>query len=72
MDELKIKSGLIRSVVGKLVGRLVREKLGIDCFDIFLSDAEIKIDGEKARVHLNTDFELSATDLNRLLTQAGL
>lgn len=71
MDEMRITSGFARRIIGKLIQRTIRQKLGYD-LDIRLNGLYVSLDDDKANMHLNVNASLSKNDLARILKDAGL
>lgn len=71
MDEMKIKSKFMRGVIAKLVGRMVKRKVGYEV-DIQLNEFAVTITDGVGHVHVNVDAELNKDELMRLLGEIGL
>ena len=68
---MNIGSVFMKKLIAKIIGRVIRKKLGCDV-DICLSEVNVAFDGEKAKVHLNADAEMSKDELMKIVKKAGL
>ena len=71
MDEVKIISKFTRGVISKLLGLVVRKKLGYKT-DIQVNEITTTITDGNAHVHLDVDVELAKEELVKLLKNIGL
>lgn len=61
MDEMKIESKLLRSIVSKLIKKELKKKIGYD-IDIQINEVEAAYNGEKLHAHLSVDEDLDNED----------
>ncbi len=71
MDEMKIGSKFMKTLVAKLVKRTVKKKTGYDV-DIQLNEFTASVTDGTARVHLSVDAELNKDELTKILSAIGL
>ena len=71
MDEMRIRTRLMKGILEKLVKMTIKKKLGYN-IDIQLNDLVIVNDGSKARIHLDADAELKRDELSKILDSVGL
>lgn len=71
MDEMKIVSKFTTNVISKLVGMVLRKKLGYDV-GIQLNEIKTTITDGKTHVHLDVDAELDKEELLKILKKIGL
>lgn len=70
MDELKLKSKMLRGVISKLVSTTIQKKCGYNT-NIQLNDLNIVID-DKAHLHLDVDLEMDCQELMKIVKSIGL
>lgn len=68
---MKIATKFMRSMISKIVKKVLRQKTGYD-IDIQLNDASANFTDGKAHVHLDIDAELGGTELMKILKNVGL
>lgn len=68
---MNIGSGFMTALIGRIVRRTIRKKLGCDV-DIFVNEINVSFDGNTAKVHLNADAEMSKDELLKIVKKAGL
>lgn len=61
VDEVKIRTRFLRGIIGKIVEKIVRDKLGKQ-IEFSLKDLDVEI-GEKAEVHLEVSVKMSKEEL---------
>ena len=73
MDELRIglATKFMRSIVAKLISKLVRKKLGYKV-DIQLNNVEVKMEDEKIHLHINIDAGLNKDEFVKIIKAIGL
>ena len=63
-DIMQIKTRFMRSVIAKLIGITIKNKLGYKV-KVQLDDIDIRIDEEIAHVHVNGGFDMKVDDLKK-------
>lgn len=63
-DIMQIKTRFMRSVIAKLIGIAIKNKLGYK-IKVQLDDIDIRIDEEIAHVHVNGGFDMKVDDLKK-------
>lgn len=71
MDEMKIKSPLLRGVVSKLFRKIFKSKTGVDA-DVKLNDLVCLVEDDKAHVHLDIYAEMPKAEFEKLMKKLGL
>lgn len=71
MDEVRIVSKFIRSVISKLLKMTLHKKLGYN-IDIQLNEVNVTVTDGKTHVHLDVDAELDKDELMKILEIIGL
>ena len=71
MDEMRIGTIFMRTLIGKIIRKALKKKIGID-IELELKEVSISFDGGKARVHLNADAEMNKDELTKIIKKAGL
>lgn len=71
MDEVRIVSKFIRSVISKLLKMTLHKKLGYN-IDIQLNEVNVTVTDGKTHVHLDVDVELDKDELMKILEIIGL
>lgn len=73
MDEMKLKlsNGLLKSIVTKLVSKLVCERLGYQV-KVELNEIGITNADGKVRIHLNADANMTNDEFTKLIKTVGL
>jgi hypothetical protein len=71
MDEMKIGSNLMKSVISKLINKVLMKKFGYN-IDIRIEEINASIIDGKAHIRLNADAEMSKDKLVKILKAAGL
>lgn len=56
MDELKIVSDFLKSIVQNVLVRIIRKKIGNYNTDILLNEFNAKINNDKLQIHINADI----------------
>lgn len=65
MDEMKIKSSLMRGMLSKMISNLVFNKLGCK-IGVQLEDIDVKIIDGQAHIHLDTNATMDVRELTKL------
>ena len=63
-DIMQIKTKFMRSVISKLIGIAIKNKLGYKV-KVQLDEIDIRIDNEIAHVHVNGGFDIKVDDLKK-------
>lgn len=63
-DIMQIKTKFMRSVISKLIGIAIKNKLGYK-IKVQLDEIDIRIDNEIAHVHVNGGFDMKVDDLKK-------
>lgn len=63
-DIMQIKTRFMRSVIAKLIGIAIKNKLSYKV-KVQLDDIDIRIDEEIAHVHVNGGFDMKVDDLKK-------
>lgn len=71
MDELKIKSKFMNTIVSKLISMAIRKKFGYK-IDLQINDVEVTVVEDKAHVHLNADAEIDTNEFKKFTRIIGL
>lgn len=71
MDEVKIISKFTRGVISKILGMVVRKKLGCKT-EIQVNEMTATIVDGNTHVHLDVDVDLAKDELVKLLKNIGL
>ena len=73
MDEMKVKlsTGLMKSIVTRLVSKLFSEKLGC-LVNVELNEISITNTDGKVCVHLNADANMANSEFTKLVKSVGL
>lgn len=67
MDEMKIRTKFLKGLVSKVVGNVIKNKLGTD-IELSLNDLQIEI-GDSAHLHLDMDVKMRKHDLELLIAK---
>lgn len=71
MDELKIKTKLMRGMLSKVIEMLIRKKTGYK-IKIQLNDIDVTITDDVAHVHLNVDGDIDVNEFKKISRIIGL
>lgn len=71
MDELKIKTKLMRGMLSKVIEMLIRKKTGYK-IKIQLNDIDVSITEDVAHVHLNVDGDIDVNEFKKISRIVGL
>lgn len=71
MDEMKLVSGFTRGIVSRLLGKVLKKKLGYD-ISVDLNRMEASVGEEKVQVRLDIYAEFSKAELEKLLKDYDL
>lgn len=66
MDEMRIRTGLMKSLVGKLVARKIKKATGYKV-KIDLHDLQVTVIDGVAHVTLNVDAEMNNVEFKKLI-----
>lgn len=67
-DEMRIKTGFMKGIIGYVVKKLLRKNLNID-IDIQLEDLDVEFDGDNANVRITIDGRMTKDELFRLIKE---
>lgn len=71
MDELKIKTKLMRGMLAKIIEMMINKKTGYKV-KIQLNDIDVSITEDIAHIHLDVDGDVNANDLKKFSRIIGL
>lgn len=71
MDELKIKSKLMRNLLTKAISKMIQKKYGYK-IDIQLNDLDVSIVDGKAHLHTDIDLEIDNNEFMKIVKSIGL
>lgn len=71
MDELKIKTKLMRGMLSKVIEMLIRTKTGYKV-KIQLNDIDVTITDDVAHIHLNVDGDINTNEFKKISRIIGL
>ena len=71
MDELKIKTKLMRGILSKIIESSIKKKTGYK-IKIRLNDVDVSINDNVAYVHLDANGEISVDEFKKFLRINGL
>lgn len=71
MDELKIKTKLMRGMLSKVIEMLIRKKTGYK-IKIQVNDIDVSITDDVAHVHLNVDGDIDVNEFKKISRIIGL
>lgn len=71
MDELKIKTKLMRGMLSKVIEMLIHKKTGYK-IKIQLNDIDVSITDDVAHVHLNIDGDIDVNEFKKISRIIGL
>lgn len=71
MDELRVKTKLMRGILSKLIERLIRKKTGYKV-KVKLNDIDVTIDDNIAHIHLNVDGDINVEEFKAISRIIGL
>ena len=66
MDELSIRSKIMKRMISKLVKKALYQKCGYNA-DVTLNDLSASMTDERAHVHLDVDVYISKKELEKIL-----
>ena len=64
VDELKISSKLMRTMISKLLSKMECKKLGYKA-DIHLNELRVSISDQVAHIHINADAEMDTKEFKK-------
>lgn len=67
VDEVVIRSGIMKQIIGKVLGNLLRSKLKAGEVSVSVNELAAKNVGNAAQVHL--DIDIYANDIQELLNK---
>jgi len=65
MDEVKISTGFMKSLIAKAVRKVIKDKIGITV-DITLNDIYVSHDDKGAHVRLNAAADMSQSEFAKI------
>lgn len=71
MDEIRIGTGIVGSMVSRLLEKQLRKRLGLG-IGLRLNELHVTFEDGKAHMHLDADAELGQEEALELLKKAGL
>ena len=71
MDEMRIRSKLMRGLIGKTASKSIRSKTGYDV-DIALNEVEATVEDGTVHLHLSVDANLDKGEFDKLIKTIGL
>lgn len=71
MDELRVKTKLMRGILSKLIGKWIRKKTGYKV-KVKLNDIDVTIDDNTAHIHLDVDGEINVEEFKTISRIIGL
>ena len=71
LDEMRIASKWMTSLVSKIINLVLHKKLGYD-INVKLNEVRAVNDNEKLKVHLDVDCELTREELSKIIESIGL
>lgn len=66
MDELKLKSTFMKTMLTKLLSKAIQKKYGYK-IDILLNDLDVKIVDGEAHLHVDADLEIDNNEFTKLV-----
>lgn len=67
MDEMKIKSAFMTGLISKVLGKMLKKKLGVDIVIDLNEISIVSIDNGKIHAHISTDCEVPKEQLLKLM-----
>lgn len=71
MDEIKISSKFMKSVISKLIKMILRKKFGVD-IDFRIEGFGVTVSDDKAHMYLNAGADMKKDELTKILKMTGL
>ena len=71
LDEMRIASKWMTSLVSKIINLVLHKKLGYD-INVKLNEVRAISNDEKLKVHLDVDCELTREELSKIIESMGL
>lgn len=71
MDELKIKTKLMRGMLAKIIEMAIHKKTGYKV-KVQLNDIDVTVTEDVAHIHLDVDGDVNANDLKKFSRIIGL
>lgn len=65
MDEMRIQTNFMKSLIAKAIGKAIREKLGVN-LNVTLNDIYVCNDDKGAHVTLNVKADMNHDDLAKI------
>ena len=65
MDELRIRTKLMKGILSKLIETLIRKKTGYK-IKVRLNDIDVVIDDDIAHVHIDVDGDISVDEFKKI------
>ena len=71
MDELKINSKFMRSIVSKLIEVVIKKRIGYKV-KVDLNDLNVTVIDGQAHIHLSGDADMDKADLTKLVKSISI
>ena len=71
MDELKIRTPLVKALISRILKSVLKKNLGCD-IDVMLNDLSVTIRDGKAHFCVNAEGSIGVSDISRILKKSGL
>lgn len=68
MDELKIRTPLVKALIGRILKSVLKKNLGCD-IDVTLNDLSVTVRDGKAHFCVNAEGNINVSDISRILTK---
>lgn len=72
MDELKIRTPLVKALISRILKKAIKKSLGCDIRSIILHDLSVTVKDGVADVRVDAQGEIEVSELSRILKKAGL
>ncbi len=69
MDELKIRTPLVKALIGRILKKALKKSLGCDVH-IILNDLSVTVKDGVANVRINAEGDIGVGDISRILAKA--
>lgn len=71
MDELKIRTPLVKALISRILKKTLKKSLGCD-IDILLNNLSISIKDGKAHICISAEGDVSVNDISCILKKADI
>ena len=71
MDEVKIKTKLMKNILSRLISTLIRKKTGYKV-KVQLNDIDVVINDSTAHIHLDVDGDINIDEFKKISQIIGL